>query len=117
LPSQSTLKADKRSSLALAALIVGVVSVLLEVFVSTQMNYIVGVAPISLAAIGLGIPALGSERRGLAIAGVVLGSLSLVSVIILFSVNLVTESRCKVNATSDPQCQVILQTTSPQVSP
>ena len=108
----STTKAGKRSSLAIAALIVGIMAVILEIFISNLTNFIIAVAPVSLAAIGLGVPALGSSRRGLAIAGVVLGSLSLVSVIILFSVNIATQSRCQLNPTSDPQCQAVTTQTT-----
>ena len=106
-PAPVSSKASKRSSLAVAALIVGIMAVVLEIFISNLTNFIIAVAPVSLAAIGLGVPALGSPRRGLAIAGVVLGSLSLVSVIILFSVNLATQSRCQLNPGSDPQCQAV----------
>ena len=100
----------KRSSLALAALLVGIVAIGLEIFMANALRLLIFVAPVSIAAIGLGIPALGSARRGLAIAGVVLGSLSLVGVIILFTVGTSIENRCRTNvefAGSSPQCSGI----------
>lgn len=107
---------DKRSSLALAALLVGITAIGLEIFMASALRLLIFVAPVSLAAIGLGIPALGSARRGLAIAGVVLGSLSLIAVIILFTVGQSIENRCRTNvefAASSPQCQGIqLETVS-----
>ena len=109
----STVKAkpvkDFKSNLAVAGLIIGVLTVLVEILItSSTLKQIIYIIPLSLTAIGLSAPALGSSRRGYAIGGLVLGSLSLVSIIILYGVSFAVDNRCQSDpnfASSNAQCR------------
>ncbi len=110
-PVGSVSKGKKdRTSLAIASLIVAVAAIVAEIFITSGIRLLIFVAPLGLASIGMGLPSLGSSRRGMAIAGVVLGTLSLVSVIILYTIGASLENQCRTNtefAASNPQCQAI----------
>lgn len=109
LSAKSKPTKDFKSNLAMAGLIVGVLTVLVEVLItSSTLKQIIYIIPLSLTAIGLSAPALGSSRRGYAIGGLVLGSLSLASIIILYGVSFAVDNRCQSDpnfASSNAQCR------------
>lgn len=99
----------------------GVFSVILGAFLSGgDWKFILFVGPLALVAIVLGVMAMKSPRRGMAIAGIVLGVLGLGAAVILAGVSISTEQRCRKEpayAAQNPQCSAYVTQPAPTVTP
>lgn len=76
------------------AMLFGIGAVLTSIIVATRWPLALGIVPIAMLAIGLAIPGMSTSQRGMARAGLILGSLALLGVITLYGVSQFVGRRC-----------------------